>query len=184
MYIKYIVTYLWIINHIPNFQAGFDWREPGCSMCLGMNPDRLKPQETNRLILMGPRRSWDNHGQSTWKLSEKNMGNKVLNPVVYHNFPSSNRNKVEVHLIFKRRRASTLGALCRHVEPQFRGKTGGENAFKGGISISFSQPYIYILYIHIFIYLYTRNCIYTYIYIYVCVCVSENGLYLQFMAIS
>ena len=21
--------------------AGFDWREPGCSMCLGMNPDRL-----------------------------------------------------------------------------------------------------------------------------------------------
>jgi len=26
-------------------KAGFDWREPGCSMCLGMNPDRLKPQE-------------------------------------------------------------------------------------------------------------------------------------------
>jgi len=25
--------------------AGFDWREPGCSMCLGMNPDRLKPEE-------------------------------------------------------------------------------------------------------------------------------------------
>jgi len=25
--------------------AGFDWREPGCSMCLGMNPDRLEPQE-------------------------------------------------------------------------------------------------------------------------------------------
>lgn len=25
--------------------AGFDWREPGCSMCLGMNADRLKPQE-------------------------------------------------------------------------------------------------------------------------------------------
>ena len=23
--------------------AGFEWREPGCSMCLGMNPDRLKP---------------------------------------------------------------------------------------------------------------------------------------------
>ena len=21
--------------------AGFEWREPGCSMCLGMNPDRL-----------------------------------------------------------------------------------------------------------------------------------------------
>ena len=21
-------------------KAGFDWREPGCSMCLGMNPDR------------------------------------------------------------------------------------------------------------------------------------------------
>jgi 3-isopropylmalate/(R)-2-methylmalate dehydratase large subunit len=25
--------------------AGFQWREPGCSMCLGMNPDRLDPQE-------------------------------------------------------------------------------------------------------------------------------------------
>jgi len=24
-------------------QAGFEWREPGCSMCLGMNPDQLKP---------------------------------------------------------------------------------------------------------------------------------------------
>jgi 3-isopropylmalate/(R)-2-methylmalate dehydratase large subunit len=25
--------------------AGMDWREPGCSMCLGMNPDQLKPGE-------------------------------------------------------------------------------------------------------------------------------------------
>ncbi|KAE9973207.1 hypothetical protein BLS_003728 [Venturia inaequalis] len=25
--------------------AGFDWREAGCSMCLGMNPDILAPQE-------------------------------------------------------------------------------------------------------------------------------------------
>jgi len=25
--------------------AGFDWREPGCSMCLAMNEDRLKPGE-------------------------------------------------------------------------------------------------------------------------------------------
>jgi 3-isopropylmalate/(R)-2-methylmalate dehydratase large subunit len=25
--------------------AGFDWREPGCSMCLGMNPDVLQPGE-------------------------------------------------------------------------------------------------------------------------------------------
>lgn len=24
-------------------EAGFEWREPGCSMCLGMNPDRLQP---------------------------------------------------------------------------------------------------------------------------------------------
>lgn len=24
-------------------QAGFEWREPGCSMCLGMNPDILQP---------------------------------------------------------------------------------------------------------------------------------------------
>ena len=23
--------------------AGFEWREPGCSMCLGMNPDQLMP---------------------------------------------------------------------------------------------------------------------------------------------
>jgi len=26
-------------------EAGFDWREPGCSMCLGMNPDILSPDE-------------------------------------------------------------------------------------------------------------------------------------------
>ncbi len=26
-------------------EAGFDWREPGCSMCLAMNADRLKPGE-------------------------------------------------------------------------------------------------------------------------------------------
>ena len=26
-------------------KAGFEWREPGCSMCLGMNPDQLKPRE-------------------------------------------------------------------------------------------------------------------------------------------
>ena len=24
-------------------KAGFDWREPGCSMCLAMNPDKLEP---------------------------------------------------------------------------------------------------------------------------------------------
>ena len=26
-------------------KAGFEWRQPGCSMCLGMNPDQLRPQE-------------------------------------------------------------------------------------------------------------------------------------------
>jgi 3-isopropylmalate dehydratase len=26
-------------------EAGFDWREPGCSMCLAMNPDKLTPGE-------------------------------------------------------------------------------------------------------------------------------------------
>ncbi|RMF09421.1 MAG: 3-isopropylmalate dehydratase large subunit [Alphaproteobacteria bacterium] len=26
-------------------EAGFEWREPGCSMCLGMNPDQLRPRE-------------------------------------------------------------------------------------------------------------------------------------------
>lgn len=26
-------------------RAGFEWREAGCSMCLGMNPDQLKPKE-------------------------------------------------------------------------------------------------------------------------------------------
>ncbi len=26
-------------------EAGFEWREPGCSMCLGMNPDQLAPGE-------------------------------------------------------------------------------------------------------------------------------------------
>ena len=31
--------------------AGFDWREPGCSMCLAMNDDRLKPRRALRLDL-------------------------------------------------------------------------------------------------------------------------------------
>ena len=26
-------------------QSGFDWREPGCSMCLAMNADKLRPEE-------------------------------------------------------------------------------------------------------------------------------------------
>jgi 3-isopropylmalate/(R)-2-methylmalate dehydratase large subunit len=26
-------------------EAGFDWREAGCSMCLAMNPDKLAPGE-------------------------------------------------------------------------------------------------------------------------------------------
>ncbi len=26
-------------------EAGFEWREPGCSMCLAMNEDKLKPGE-------------------------------------------------------------------------------------------------------------------------------------------
>ena len=25
--------------------AGFEWRDPGCSMCLAMNADRLEPHE-------------------------------------------------------------------------------------------------------------------------------------------
>jgi aconitase A len=25
--------------------AGFEWREPGCSMCLAMNADKLRPEE-------------------------------------------------------------------------------------------------------------------------------------------
>lgn len=31
--------------HTILMDAGFDWREPGCSMCLAMNPDKLLPQE-------------------------------------------------------------------------------------------------------------------------------------------
>ena len=26
-------------------EAGFEWREPGCSMCIAMNPDVLEPGE-------------------------------------------------------------------------------------------------------------------------------------------
>jgi 3-isopropylmalate/(R)-2-methylmalate dehydratase large subunit len=26
-------------------QAGFEWRQPGCSMCLAMNPDRLEGRQ-------------------------------------------------------------------------------------------------------------------------------------------
>jgi 3-isopropylmalate/(R)-2-methylmalate dehydratase large subunit len=31
--------------HQTFLDAGIEWREPGCSMCLGMNPDTLKPGE-------------------------------------------------------------------------------------------------------------------------------------------
>ena len=31
--------------------AGFEWREPGCSMCLAMNDDRLEPGEMLRVHL-------------------------------------------------------------------------------------------------------------------------------------
>ena len=31
--------------HLAFIDAGFEWREPGCSMCLGMNDDRLAPGE-------------------------------------------------------------------------------------------------------------------------------------------
>lgn len=32
------------LHHI-FLEAGFEWRKPGCSMCLGMNPDKLLPEE-------------------------------------------------------------------------------------------------------------------------------------------
>ena len=31
-------------------EAGFEWREPGCSMCLAMNEDKLQPGERLSLI--------------------------------------------------------------------------------------------------------------------------------------
>ena len=31
--------------HVVFKAAGFEWREPGCSMCLAMNADRLEPGE-------------------------------------------------------------------------------------------------------------------------------------------
>jgi 3-isopropylmalate/(R)-2-methylmalate dehydratase large subunit len=31
--------------HTIFLEAGFEWREPGCSMCLAMNPDKLMPGE-------------------------------------------------------------------------------------------------------------------------------------------
>jgi 3-isopropylmalate/(R)-2-methylmalate dehydratase large subunit len=31
--------------HTVFLKAGFEWREPGCSMCLAMNPDKLAPGE-------------------------------------------------------------------------------------------------------------------------------------------
>ena len=53
--------------------AGFDWREPGCSMCLGMNPDRLAPGRTLRLDLQpqlrgppGPRRPHPSDEPAPW----------------------------------------------------------------------------------------------------------------------
>ena len=32
-------------------EAGFEWREPGCSMCLAMNPDKVPPRRALRLDL-------------------------------------------------------------------------------------------------------------------------------------
>ena len=32
-------------------KAGFEWREPGCSMCLAMNPDKLSAGRALRLDL-------------------------------------------------------------------------------------------------------------------------------------
>ena len=43
-------------------EAGFDWREPGCSMCLAMNADKLAPGErcasTPIAILKATRTRW------------------------------------------------------------------------------------------------------------------------------
>ena len=33
--------------------AGFEWRESGCSMCLGMNPDVLSPGERLQVLRTG-----------------------------------------------------------------------------------------------------------------------------------
>ena len=42
--------------------AGFEWREPGCSMCLAMNDDRLEPGErcasTSNRNFEGPSGRW------------------------------------------------------------------------------------------------------------------------------
>ena len=32
-------------TRLNNVYEGFEWREPGCSMCLAMNADRLAPKE-------------------------------------------------------------------------------------------------------------------------------------------
>src|SRR5258707_203752 len=42
---KYRVQAFSLGLHAIFIKAGFDWREPGCSMCLAMNPDKLKPGE-------------------------------------------------------------------------------------------------------------------------------------------
>ncbi len=83
--------------------AGFDWREPGCSMCLGMNPDILQPGErcastSNRNFEGRQGRGGRTHLVSpqmaaaaaitghftdirTWKFSEENLGaDPALNP--------------------------------------------------------------------------------------------------------
>ena len=31
--------------HTVFLEAGFEWREPGCSMCLAMNPDKLQGRQ-------------------------------------------------------------------------------------------------------------------------------------------
>jgi 3-isopropylmalate/(R)-2-methylmalate dehydratase large subunit len=48
-----VVPGSWVVKHQAEAEgldavftaAGFDWRDPGCSMCLAMNPDKLAPGE-------------------------------------------------------------------------------------------------------------------------------------------
>ena len=62
--------------------AGFEWREPGCSMCLGMNADILRPGRTLGLHqqpqFRGPARPWWAHAPGQPGYGRGSRGRRAL----------------------------------------------------------------------------------------------------------
>jgi len=57
--------------------AGFEWREPGCSMCLGMNPDILQPGGHRSSIFVGIRSDRRDH-HLHWRQPQRALAGIML----------------------------------------------------------------------------------------------------------